>query len=488
MKKTWVRKTLSVGILAAGALLLAPAAMAQADVDQTSFGNFGTLNGNQVAIPVTVPVNVVGNSLGILGSAQSFGIGANHVESGRSGGTRQTSGHNKGLLNGNQVSVPVTIPVNVAGNAAALAGKSSATGFAANRVESGKAESGLLGGLGGLGGFGGGVSQVSFGNFGTLNGNQIAMPISIPVNACGNSLALIGAASSAGTCSNHIGGGFGYARQAVQAVQAVEVPVRKQFVRSDNYSSCSAYVVASPCGGGSSYGYADSYDYGVDQVSYGNYGTYNATQYAEPVAIPVDACGNSLGMLGYASAYGACGNYVDTDVVYTQSVQYVEPIVPVYTTPAYVIGGADCVRICGDNSNYGYAGDVRGDQGGYGNGGVRGDKGGYRAHKGHKANKGDVRGDQGYGDKGDVRGDQGYGNKGDVRGDQGYSDLQDDNAGYAQGGARDDEFPAADDAGYVSPDQYGTRVGGRNAEKFSPTGLTRGLSGLGTLDLLGGLR
>jgi hypothetical protein len=235
-------------------------------------------------------------------------------------------------------------------------------------------------------------------------------------------------------------------------------------------------VVDSPCGGGSSYGYADSYDYDVDQVSYGNYGTFNATQYAEPVAIPVDACGNSLGMLGYASAYGTCGNYVDTDVVYTQSVQYVEPVIPVYTTPAYVIGGSDCVRICGGGgtADYAYPGDVRGQ--------------GY-AHKGpkkHRNNRGDVRGDQGYGNKGgDVRGDQGYGDKGgDVRGDQGYGDVQDDNAGYDQGGARDDEFPAADDAGYGSQD----RVGGRNAEKFSATGLTRGLSGLGTLDLLGGLR
>jgi hypothetical protein len=465
MKKTWVRKTLSAGILAAGALLLAPATMAQADVDQTTFGNFGTLNGNQVAIPVTVPVNLVGNSLGILGSAQSFGVGSNYVESGRSGGTRQGSGLNKGLLNGNQVSVPVTIPVNVAGNAAALAGTSSATGFASNRVESAKTESGLLGGLGGLGGFGGGVSQVSFGNFGTLNGNQVAMPISIPINACGNSLALLGSASSAGTCSNHIGGGFGYARQAVQAVQSIEVPVRKQFVRSDNYSSCSAYVAASPCGGGSSYGFADSYDYDVDQISYGNYGAYGATQYADPVAIPVDACGNSLGMLGYASAYGTCGNYVDTDVVYTQSVQYVEPVIPVYTaTPAYVLGGSDCVRICGNNNAY--VADVRGQ--------------GY-AHKGPKKHRNN---------QGDVRGDQGYGNKGDVRGDQGYGDVQDDNAGYDQGGARDDEFPAADDAGYVSPDQYGTKAGGRSAEKFSATGLTRGLSGLGTLDLLGvgGLR
>ncbi|WP_433792841.1 chaplin family protein [Actinoplanes sp. CA-252034] len=450
MKKTWVRKTLSVGILAAGALLLAPTAMAQADVDPLglnqlsldNLGDLGNLTGDQFALPMTVPVSVVGDALGVLGTADSFGVGDRLLESGRRGGTRQAS-------------VPVTIPVTVPGSA--------------NRAESARTiESGFLGGLVG------GISQVSYGSFGTLNGNSVAMPGAIPVSACGNSLALLGAASSYGTCSSGFGGGFGYASQAVDVIEA---PVQQHFVRSDNYSSCSAYVAASPCGGGgAAYGVVDSVDvvdYGYDaaQVDYG----YDAVQVVEPVAIPVDACGNSLGVLGYASAYGTCGNYVDTGVVYSQSVQYVEPVpvVPVYTTPAYVLGGSDCVQICG-NAGYGYAPNYGGDTRVLANGGPK-------VYKGNKGNKGNKR------PKGDVRGDQGYGDKAPK------GDVKVDDAGYDQGSARGDEAPAdvvdtTDDAGYESPDQYGVKPGGRSEERFSATGFTRGFGGMGTLDLLGGLR
>ena len=96
--KTWVRKTLSVGVLAAGALLFAPGA-ANADVRQSNGDNNGILNGTQIAVPVRVPVNVVGNSLGILGIADSHAAGINFTESTRGG---QSNGNNNGILNGTQ--------------------------------------------------------------------------------------------------------------------------------------------------------------------------------------------------------------------------------------------------------------------------------------------------------------------------------------------------------------------------------------------------
>jgi hypothetical protein len=435
MKKTWVRKTLSVGVLAAGALLLAPAAMAQADVDQATFGNFGTLNGTQVAIPVTVPVNLVGNSAGVLGQAQSFGVGANQVESGRNGtGTRQASFQNKGVLNGSQVAVPVTVPVNVSGNAAAVGGKASATGVSANRVESTKAtEHGWGGGIGG-----GTTDQVSFGNYGTLNGTQVAMPVTIPVNACGNSLALVGAASSFGACANQVGPTF-----ARKAPHVAESKGKKAAKRTESGSWVWPAAAA-------------------NQATWGNHGTLNGSQFAAPITVPVNACGNSLGVLGYASAAGFCANQVGGGVAYQKPVQWVKPLIPVHPVhPGYVLGQDDCDE-----------------------------------WKGHKGNvKGNDCGD----DDGDVRGDQGGYNDGDVKGD---------NGGYGQGGNRGndaypaadadeypaDEYPAvADDAGYVSPDKYGDQAGGRSAEKSPVTGLTRDLGGFGTaglggLDLLNTLR
>ena len=44
--------------------------------------------------------------------------------------------------------------------------------------------------------------QVSSGNFGLLNGNQAYIPIDIPINVCGNSIALLGLANTQAGCSN----------------------------------------------------------------------------------------------------------------------------------------------------------------------------------------------------------------------------------------------------------------------------------------------
>src|SRR4051794_12547052 len=77
--KTWVRKTLSVGVLAAGALLLAPSA-AHADASQDSWDNNGILNGTQLVAPVSVPLNVVGNAIGVAGEANAAGTGFNRTE------------------------------------------------------------------------------------------------------------------------------------------------------------------------------------------------------------------------------------------------------------------------------------------------------------------------------------------------------------------------------------------------------------------------
>lgn len=94
MKKTWVRKTLSVGIMAAGALLLGPVAAAQAGghhtapqggqngITQVSSTNLGALNGTQFAMPVTAPMNMNGNALALGGISSATGGGVNHIAEG----------------------------------------------------------------------------------------------------------------------------------------------------------------------------------------------------------------------------------------------------------------------------------------------------------------------------------------------------------------------------------------------------------------------
>src|SRR4051812_1889480 len=118
--KTWVRKTLSVGVLAAGALLVASTA-AQADVDQNSWDNNGVANGIQVVSGLSVPVNFVGNAIGVAGEANAAGSGVNWTEGHRN--VTQNTKDNNGVLNGLQAYAPVWVPVNAVGNSVAVLGE-----------------------------------------------------------------------------------------------------------------------------------------------------------------------------------------------------------------------------------------------------------------------------------------------------------------------------------------------------------------------------
>src|SRR4051812_6505487 len=129
--KTWVRKSLNVGVLSAGVLLVSGGA---AHADWTTGYNAGLLNGNQFDITLQVPVNVCGNSIAVLGFADAScggGAAAVHTESASATESATTEdwkpGDNAGELNGNQFDTTVQAPVNVSGNAVSLLGFSSAS-------------------------------------------------------------------------------------------------------------------------------------------------------------------------------------------------------------------------------------------------------------------------------------------------------------------------------------------------------------------------
>ncbi|GAA3936038.1 chaplin family protein [Actinoplanes auranticolor] len=321
--KTWVRKTLSVGVLAAGALLFAPGA-AQADVSQDSSGNVGILNGTQVFAPIAVPLNVVGNSIGVAGEANSAGSGINFVESGKKRGDRdwnrgrgrnvsQNSSGNFGILNGTQAYLPISVPVNVVGNSAAVLGLANASGAGVNHVESTKVEHGK-GNRGGRGGRDG--DQNSSGNFGVLNGTQVYAPIDVPINLCGNALSILGLAQSQAACVNGVGGGH-----------------RRESTSQDtsgNYGIANGTQVYAPISAplnvaGNSIGVAGEANsaavaknestrgHDFSQNSSRNVGILNGTQLAAPISIPINVCGNSLAVLGLANSAAACANDVDGD-------------------------------------------------------------------------------------------------------------------------------------------------------------------------------
>ncbi|SNY63161.1 chaplin family protein [Paractinoplanes atraurantiacus] len=312
--KTWVRKTLSVGVLAAGALLFAPAA-AQADVIQSNGDNNGILNGTQLAVPVRVPVNVVGTSVGILGVADSRGAGVNHIESGRR--NVQSNGDNNGILNGTQAYLPVNVPVNVVGTAAAVAGHAQASGVGVNQLEeSGRTtEHGWRDRDGDI--------QSNGDNNGILNGTQLYAPIDVPINVCGTSIALLGAADSRALCVNNLESGKASRKESVrrnggdiqsngdnngiangtQLYAPISLPV--------NLSGTSVAVL----------GASDARAVSVNKLEKGaghhddfiqsngdNNGILNGTQIGVPINVPINVCGTSIGILGAAQSSAACVN------------------------------------------------------------------------------------------------------------------------------------------------------------------------------------
>jgi hypothetical protein len=203
----------------------------------TSSGNLGAANGNQINAPIQVPVSACGNAVGGLAVSASCKGGAKAANYG-SGGSNTTSG-NTGLLNGNQINLPVQVPISVCGNAVAVLGTSQAWCV-------GGAKASNPGGKGGKGSY-----NSTSGNLGALSGNQITAPIQVPVSVCGNAAAVLGAASA----------------------------------------SCQGGVKAYPPGGSC-----------PDQVTSGNALLGNGNQICAPIQVPINVCGNAVGVAGSAEA------------------------------------------------------------------------------------------------------------------------------------------------------------------------------------------
>src|SRR6266542_988772 len=99
----------------------APASGAAAG-SQTTSGSHSIAGGNQVNAPVNAPVTVCGNALSVAGRAESSCAPGGAPASGAAAGSQTTSGSHS-IAGGNQVSAPVSVPVTVCGNAAAVLGR-----------------------------------------------------------------------------------------------------------------------------------------------------------------------------------------------------------------------------------------------------------------------------------------------------------------------------------------------------------------------------
>ncbi|WP_326812026.1 chaplin [Streptomyces scopuliridis] len=146
-----------ITVAAAGGVLALGGGYAHADsgASGTAVNSPGVLSGNNVQVPVHVPVNVCGNTVDVVGVLNpAFGNNCANVSGKPSGGGHGGShggGHDGGYGGGSHPGATHTVP----------AGGSHAGGGAANSP-------------------------------GVGSGNSVEVPIDIPVNVCGNTVDVIG--------------------------------------------------------------------------------------------------------------------------------------------------------------------------------------------------------------------------------------------------------------------------------------------------------
>ncbi len=185
----WTARTVLVttGFAAAGGGL-AGAALASTP-SGTNTGNISVLGGNQVNVPVSVPVDVCGNAAAILGFATATCQGGASVAgpassdaSGQAQNGPQTG--NISVLHGTNVQVPVVIAADACGNSVGNA-TAKCHGGVHLPAASGLAPGGTSSGHG-----------TQAGNISVGSGNDVQIPVSAPVNACGNAVAVLGDSSA----------------------------------------------------------------------------------------------------------------------------------------------------------------------------------------------------------------------------------------------------------------------------------------------------
>jgi hypothetical protein len=354
--KTWVRKSLSIGVLAAGAVLFSGTA-AMAANSATTTSNNGIGNGTQIVAPIQVPLDLCGNAVAGAGGGSFASCDGGATATYEATGADLSSSDNNGIGNGTQVYAPIQVPVDVCGNAVSGFGGAAFAGC----------EGGASAGNGGdeNGGYteatrtnkaardaqrAAALQMVSSGNNGIANGTQVYAPIQVPINVCGVSVAGVGGVSfadctggssatmestrtegaSLNTSDNN---GIGNGTQAYVPVQApidisgnaVSGFIGAAFASSTGGSSATmterSATEALPVLGSLPVGNLLGTLGGVKQASpvhteaagkgdlttAGNNGIGNGTQVFAPIQIPVDVSGNAVAGFGGVSFASSTG-------------------------------------------------------------------------------------------------------------------------------------------------------------------------------------
>ena len=313
--RTWSKGAKPAALLALGVMALTGGGPAFADTD----GDHSIGGGNQVSLPVTLPVDISGNAVGILGGAKARSHGGAIVKgdpAADAGGNR-TSGRGS-ILGGNQVVAPITAPVNVCGNAISVFGGSDAACKGGAAVKSGGK---------GRAGSGAGGNRTS-GRGSILGGNQVVAPVTAPVNVCGTAVAVAGGAKAGckggaavksggkGRAGSGAGGNRTSGRGSIlggnQVVAPVTAPVNvcgtSVAVVGGAFSGCKGGATVEQGGHGKKHGYGKKFGHGHGGPGAGGNRTSGAgsilggNQVVAPVTAPVNVCGTAVAVAGGAKA------------------------------------------------------------------------------------------------------------------------------------------------------------------------------------------
>ncbi|MDT0331890.1 chaplin [Nocardiopsis lambiniae] len=234
-----MRNTLRYSFATAIAAGLAFVPATAAFADATTSGSGGVGSGNQIIVPVDIEAGLCGNSLAVLGISKATCTQVSKVlyeTSGKGGASTDGSG---GVASGNQIIVPVDAAIDACGNAVAVGGVSKAECLEVVEVLEEESADG---------------TYSTDGSGGVASGNQIIVPVDAAINICGNSVAILGAASSKCTTIINI-------------------------------------IQAAPENEGS-----------PEATTDGSGGVASGNQVVVPVDVATDICGNAVGVLGLAEA------------------------------------------------------------------------------------------------------------------------------------------------------------------------------------------
>ncbi|GII89251.1 hypothetical protein Ssi03_72410 [Sphaerisporangium siamense] len=294
--RTWAKGSAPAALLAVAVMALS-SGTALADTSGTA----SVGGGNQVDLPVKLPVDISGNAVGVIGGATAGSRGGASVQEG--GASDAIQGHTDGshsVLGGNQVNAPITAPISACGNAVSLIGRSDAGCRGGAEVKKGKDATGGAGG------------NTTDGRHSVLGGNQIVAPITAPISACGNAVAVIGEAAAgcrggakavAGGGRQGAGGNRTDGRGSVLGGNQVVAPITAPVSVCGNAVAVIGHAFAGCRGGatvprgGNGYGGQGHGGRGGagGNTTDGRHSVLGGNQIVAPITAPVNVCGNAVG-------------------------------------------------------------------------------------------------------------------------------------------------------------------------------------------------